>query len=409
MPELMGPEFLKRRLAVKQVRVNMRYKYYEMKNRVKDFNITIPAKWSWLTASLGWCAKSVDSVADRLVFRGFSGDMFKLNDIYAANASDVLFDSAILSAMISSCCFIYIGRDDNGFPKMQVIDGGNATGVIDPITLMLKEGYAVLDRDPEKGDPTLEAYFEPGRTTFFLDGKVAEVSDYPTSYPLLVPIINRPDARRPFGHSRITRACIDIQQAALRTLKRSEVSAEFYSYPQRYITGMDSEAAEMDKWRMVVSAYLRIDKDDQGDKPQVGQFPQISMGPFIDQMRMYAALFAGETGLTMDDLGFVSDNPSSNEAIRAAHENLRLTARKAQRTFGVGFLNAGFLAACVRDGRGYLRSGMTVEKPLWAPVFEPDAATLSATGDGIIKVNQAVEGYFGKNNLVDMLGIEPEE
>lgn len=408
MADLKGPDFLKRRLAVKKARVDLRYKYYEMKNRVKDFNITIPAEWSWLSACLGWSSKAVDAVADRLVFRGFDKDMFGINDIYSANAADVLFDSAILSAMISSCCFIYIGRDEGGFPKLQVIDGGNATGIIDPITLMLKEGYAVLDRDPEKGYPTLEAYFEPGRTTFFRDGKATDSAEYPTSYPLLVPIINRPDARRPFGHARISRACMEIQQAALRTLKRMEVSSEFYSYPQRYLIGMDPEAEQMDKWRMIASAYLRIDKDDGGDKPQVGQFAQQSMSPFVEQIRMYASLFAGETGLTMDDLGFVMDNPSSSEAIKAAHENLRLTARKAQRTFSVGFLNAGFLAACVRDDYGYARSGMTVEKPLWAPVFEPDAATLSATGDGIVKINQAVEGYFGKGNLVDLLGIEPE-
>lgn len=52
---------------------------------------------------------------------------------------------------------------------------------------------------------------------------------------------------------------------------------------------------------------------------------------------MFAGLFAGETGLTLDDLGFVTDNPSSAEAIKASHENLRLIARKAQRTFGTGF------------------------------------------------------------------------
>ncbi len=73
------------------------------------------------------------------------------------------------------------------------------------------------------------------------------------------------------------------------------------------------------------------------------------MSPYVEQLRTFAAMFAGETGLTVDDLGFVSDNPSSAEAIKASHENLRLTARKAQRTFGACFLNVGFVAACLRD------------------------------------------------------------
>ncbi len=43
------------------------------------------------------------------------------------------------------------------------------------------------------------------------------------------------------------------------------------------------------------------------------------------------------------------------------------------------------------------------------PVFEPDAVMLSGIGDGIGKINQAVPGYFGKGNLRDMTGVEPEE
>ena len=50
---------------------------------------------------------------------------------------------------------------------------------------------------------------------------------------------------------------------------------------------------------------------------------------------------------------------------------------------------------------------MTV--PIWEPVFEPDAAMLSSIGDGAIKINQAVPGYFGAGNLRDLTGIKPEE
>ncbi len=55
------------------------------------------------------------------------------------------------------------------------------------------------------------------------------------------------------------------------------------------------------------------------------------MAPYVEQLKMLASLFAGETGLTLDDLGFSTENPSSVEAIKAQHENLRLKARKAQK------------------------------------------------------------------------------
>lgn len=407
--EYRGIAYLRKKLDRKRTRVKMRYRYYEMKNTTRDFGILTPDEFRAFSSALGWCAKAVDALADRLVFREFGNDNFDLNGIYQLNHADILFDSAILSALIASCSFLYIAPDDDGFPRLQVIDGFSATGVPDEVTGMLLEGYAVLERD-EYEHPTLEAYFTPGRTEYWRKGeRTPRVETNSAPYPLLVPIVYRPDAVRPFGHSRISRACIQIMQGALRTLKRSEISAEFYSFPQKYVTGLDPDADVLDKWRATMSSFLSFTANEGGGETRLGQFTQQSMSPYTEQLRTFAALFAGETGLTLDDLGFVTDNPSSAEAIKASHENLRLAARKAQRTFGSGFLNAGYLAACVRDDFPYRREQLYLTKPLWEPVFEPDAATLSAIGDGAVKLNQAVPGYFGKENLRDLTGMEPAQ
>lgn len=404
--EYKGIACLRQKLMQKRTRVLLRYRYYEMKNGVQYLSSIIPTQFMWMAQVLGWCGKAVDSLADRLSFREFKNDDFDLNTIFSMNNGDILPDSAMLSALISSCSFLYISTDVTGYPRLQVIDGGNATGIADPITGMLKEGYAVIERD-ERGVPVLEAWFLPGRTEYYSAGKRIRVDVNSAPYPLLVPVIYRPDAMRPFGHSRISRACMSIMQGALRTLLRSEVSAEFYSFPQKYITGL-AQDAEVESWRATIASMLTFTKDEDGDKPTLGQFTQQSMSPFTEQLRTFAALFAGETGLTLDDLGFVTDNPSSAEAIKASHENLRLAARKAQKTFGSCLLNAGYLAACVRDNYAYSRQQLYMTKAAWEPVFEPDAAMLSGIGDGIGKINQAVPGYFGKTNLRDMTGVKPE-
>ena len=247
-----------------------------------------------------------------------------------------------------------------------------------------------------------------GRTEYVRkDEKQIQVVTNAAPYPLLVPIVYRPDAVRPFGHSRVSRSCMMLVQSAIRTLKRSEVAAEYYSFPQKYILGMSPDAESFEKWQASMSSLLRVDKDEDGDKPTVGQFSQQSMTPYTEQLKMIASLFAGETGLTLDDLGFVTDNPSSAEAIKASHENLRLTARKAQRTFGACFLNTGYLAACLRDNFPYKRQQLYLTTAAWEPIFEPDAATVSLIGDGAIKVNQAVPGYFGERNMRDLTGIKP--
>lgn len=407
METYMGIEYLRNKLAARRPRVLARYKYYEMKNQKINPSPIIPAKMKHdYNSVLGWCGKAVDCLADRLSFREFKDDMFDMNEIFRLNNPDVFFDSSILSALIASCCFAYISQDETGYPRLQVIDGANATGIINPVTNLLKEGYAVIERDKDNNVVT-EAYFVPGRTDYYTKGKepYSVVNSAPA--PLLVPIIYKPDARRPFGHSRISRACMDAMDKARNTITRTEVAAEFYSFPQRYVLGTSNDAEKLDKWQTTISMLLEISKDEDGEKPTAGVFQQQSMEPNISQLRMYASLFAGETGLTMDDLGFSTDNPSSSDAIAAAHENLRLTARKAQRTFGSGFLNVGYLAACLRDEHAYNRNQFYESKPAWYPVFEPDFAALSTFGDGMQKLTQAAPGYFGSDNIQDLLGIDP--
>lgn len=405
-----GMDYLKKQLIRKQSRIRLRYKYYEMKNAVKDFKIAIPNEFKNVSETLGWCAKAVDSVADRIVFREFENDNFNFNEIFNMNNKDILIDSLILGSLITSCNFVYISKDEDGFPRLQSIDSYDATGIIDPITNMMTEGYAVLARDASTNNPTIEAYFTCEETIVIdsINNTSKEVKNA-ARYCLLVPIIYRPDVKRPFGHSRISRSCMNLQQSALRTLRRSEIASEFYSYPQKYVLGTSADAEPLDSFKSAISTMLEITKDDEGDKPTVGQFNQQSMGPHIDQLKMFASLFAGETGLTLDDLGFVTENPSSAEAIKAAHENLRMTVRKAQKNIATGLINVGYLASCVRDNQPYYRNMIYETKVKYEPIFEPDMSTLSLIGDGAIKVNQAVPGYFNKDNLLDLTGIKPSD
>lgn len=386
----------------------MRYEQYAMKHTDRGAKgITIPVELSaQYRAILGWCAKGVDSLADRLVFREFENDDFGVNDIFAENNPDVFFGSAILSSLIASCSFVYISKGENDDIKLQVIEATNATGIIDPITGLLTEGYAVLERDENK-NAVLEAHFLPDRTDYYYKDQRSNFSiPNVTQHPLLVPILHRPDAVRPFGRSRITRSGMYWQSNAKRTLERADVTAEFYSFPQKYVTGLSDDAEPMESWKATVSSMLQFTKDEDGDKPSLGQFTTPSMSPFTEQLRTAAAGFAGETGLTLDDLGFVSDNPSSVEAIKASHENLRLAGRKAQRSLGSGFLNVAYLAACLRDDFAYQRYQFNKTIPKWEPLFEADASMLSMIGDGAIKLNQAIPEFMSKETIRDLTGIK---
>ena len=404
MAELRGIEYLRKKLKQKSTRVNLRYTYYEMKNRIRDLGIFDDARFRRIPEVVGWAPKAVDSLADRLSFRRFKNDRMDITPIFEQNNPDIFFSSAILSALIASCSFVYIRKNDDDAVRLEVIDGGNATGIIDPTTLLLLEGYAVLERDDAK-QPTVEAYFAPNVVEIYRNGDLTERIEHNVPYALLVPVINRPDARRSFGHSRISRACMSTIDAALRTLLRSEITAEFYSFPQKWVSGLAQNHDDLDRWKMSVSALLAFEKDSDGEHPTVGQFQQSSITPHVDQLRMLASVFAGENGLTLEDLGFQGANPTSAEGIKAAHETLRLQARKAQNDFGSAFLNVGFIAALLRDNLPYDRAGFYETKAVWNPIFEPDASTFASIGDGIYKINESFPGSVPDDFIADFLGL----
>src|SRR5690625_3611207 len=157
-----------------------------MKDNYNSPGITIPSKLRrQYKATLGWGSKAVDSLADRLVFREFANDNFNINEIFQMNSADILFDDAKLSSLINSCSFIYISEGEDGFPRLQVIQGSEATGILDPVTRLLTEGYAVLNRD-EYGNPEQELYFLPGRTDHYVEGKLANSVDHDVPAPLQI-------------------------------------------------------------------------------------------------------------------------------------------------------------------------------------------------------------------------------
>ena len=84
-----------------------------------------------------------------------------------------------------------------------------------------------------------------------------------------------------------------LQKFAKRTLERSDIAAEFYSIPQRYVLGMSPDAEQMDKWKLTISSMIQIDRDEDGEKPVMGQFQQMTMAPLSEQLKMAGANFAG--------------------------------------------------------------------------------------------------------------------
>ncbi|MDO4800618.1 MAG: hypothetical protein Q4A15_00485 [Prevotellaceae bacterium] len=403
-----GKEYLKAKLNNAQSYIKTRYDYYDMKNvhNIRSLSIPNHVLQEYMT-KLGWCAKAVDLLADRLVVNRFRNDDYNMQQLFDMNNSDILFGSAIKGALISACDFIYLYKDDEENVRMQVVGGKNATGILDDTTSLLKEGYAVLSRDSENNNVLKDAYFTTEYTEY-CDYENKEVWRVPnnTNQCLLVPIINDPkQGTKSFGNSRISRNMMRTQDQAEELMARLNVLAEVNSWPQKWVTGL-SESTDMDNLKATFSSMLRFDKDEDGDRPTLGQFTQMSFADHINAFDTYVSMFSGMSSLTRDDLGFVTENPSSAESKKAALESLRVIAGKCQHDFSVGFINTGFVGTCLREEAPLKREIIRNTKVIWKPLVEPDASTLSSIGDGVIKINQAIEGFITPDILADLIGID---
>ncbi|MBK0297448.1 phage portal protein, partial [Bacillus sp. S34] len=63
-------------------------------------------------------------------------------------------------------------------------------------------------------------------------------------------------------------------------------------------------------------------------------FPQMTMQPLTELYRMYATQFSGATGVPVANLGIVTDNPPSAEALYADDRRLVNTAKRQNRIMG---------------------------------------------------------------------------
>jgi len=335
------------KLNDKSARNLLRRRYYQGHNALKDLGIAIPPPLKSVEVVVGWPAKAVDSMIDRTTLQGFTSTTGSaamnafLADVWESNRLAVEIPSAHTDALIHSCAFVFVSRGDvsQGEPEVMISakSAEDASAIWDARRRCVKHAVSVDDRD-DSGNATLMHLVlgplegRPGRVLQLSRNRwdafeAVEVSTFSGPVPVEV-LPFQPTLTRPFGRSRITRGVMYQTDAAMRTMLRTEVGAEFFNAPQRYALGADEDAFTdasgnpVPAWTVMLGRLLALSKDEDGDLPQVGQFAQQSMVPNLDQLRSIAQMFASEVSLDVGSLGIVQDNPSSAEAIRARHEEL---------------------------------------------------------------------------------------
>lgn len=418
--ELAQLRLMRDQLQAKRARNRVRQNYYDQRVGLKDLGISIPPQLRNIDSVLGWPAKTVDVLADRIRFEKFistqesNTDPFGLNELVEQNDFQEVFAQAASSALINSCAFITVTQGDTEAGEPEVLwlprSAHWATGLWDQRKRSLAAGLSVTRTDTDEfGDVTVRevTVYLPDKTVvlgFPAAGERTEatavVLPNPVGRPLMVALVVGADLRRPFGRSRITRAVMSLTDSAVRTIVRSEVAAEFFSTPQRAILGADPEALEASKWDAVMSKMLAISRDENGELPQIQQFSQMSMQPHTEQLRQWAALLAAESSIPLDELGFPSDNPSSDSAIQSQRDPLRLAAERCIRGFQSALRQVAVLTVALQHGWETAQEVTNVQAHFAPTVHVSDAAA----ADAVLKQVQVMPWLSESGVVLEKLG-----
>lgn len=393
----------------------LRSVYHDGKNALKDFGIAVPPQMRSAFIPLEWVSKGVNALTDRSQFEGFvsssgSDDPFGLAEMVATNQFDVELPQAIVSSAIHACSFETVSQGDveSGEPDVLILarSAEDSAALWDRRRRVISGFLSVVEVD--SSGATLMEMYTPERVwtiTKTNGGWRCTPQEHSLGEVPVAPLRYKPDLKRPFGRSRITRTGMALTDAAVRTVLRSEVSAEFYSADKYWLFGADvTKFVGDDRWSAVMGRMNALDVDNPEDMPEIKRFTGSSPQPHTDQLRMLTTLFADNQSL--DVKWADASNPSSADAIYAAKEELIMDVRAANRTWGRGAVKAMQLAVRLRDGLDEVPAEL---QTLSAQFMDPSIVSPTGRADAFSKLSTSIVGFGESEVGMEYAGLTREQ
>ena len=403
-------------LASHESSVQDKYEYYDADNDICDYGISTPAKMVHLRPGIGWASRAINTLSDRVVFEGFVNDTFGINAYLESINGLRVINNTKHDTYIGGCAFVAVSDDPDSDKKILVpFTAAEATGCVNQTTGLLENGLAVTrwGKPEPKGKmkgkrfaPVDYLVFTPTFTAVFVERELVELIPNPTGRTLLHPLTRRSSAAKPLGKSRLSNTVRRIIQEVGRLKRREEIAEEFYSLPQRYINGLAEGAKKDASLDSAIGKVWAITKDDEGEKPEIGQLAQMSIDQFETAKKDKARDFCAETGLTLRNLGYETANPSSAESLVAMSDDLLLEATNSQEEMGRQIKEICITLRLALDENDQVPDGLRGIVPAWKPVFQVD---IGQVGDGVFKLFESMPELAGTIAGYRFLGISIKE
>lgn len=381
-------------LREKTPRNLLRASYYDMKNAVRHLGIAMPADVAAKVGTvLGWSAKAVDILNTRCRLEGFTADAdldsMGLGEISRANMLDTESRQSGLSSLLHGTAFVVttLGDTASGEPPVIITgkDGLGGTGTWDRRKRAVTSFLSVIETD-EKGDPSEFVLYLPNLNISCARNGAGWIVDRRRHvYGVPVdPLPYRPRLERPLGRSRISRAVMSLHDAAVRSVIRSELTAELYSVAQMILLGVDESAfvdssgAPSGAFKSVFGRLWAIGRDENENLPDVKQFSGASQQPHMDQLRSLAQMFSGETAIPLASLGISADaNPTSAQAYEAARADLVTEAEDTTDAWSPAWSRTAARALQMFNGWDAIPAEVAAIAPKWRPAQYQSRAALA--------------------------------
>lgn len=397
--------------------------YFEEEVEPKPLGIDTVPESVKPTARCGWARKAVTSVSERVRFDGFVFDNGyadeTLNKAVRDNALINSFNMHGNSELIHGCMFATVGRDgDSSIIRFHTAQ--TASALWDYAACRIAAGLVIANQGYTSWSPNalvvtqVNLHLPSCVVVISRVGYVnwvAKAEPHPLDRPMMEAFCFRPTGLKPFGQTRITKTVRDIVDDVSRTLQNMAVSSALYAAPQKYLLGLtEAEFEELKgkKWETSIAAVLLAMGGDEDQKtPSFGQLPGNSPQPYIDAIRAYATLFSGETGVPLNSLGVVQDNPSSSQAIEASREDICIAAQDMIDTNKESLRNIALMAMAVEENKKI--DDLSPEQlSVCAHFTSPSHPSIVSSADAAIKIASAASWVTESEVFLELLGFDKD-
>lgn len=371
--------------------------YYNGEQIFANLRIAVPKELEFLRTIVGWPAMAVDPYVERLQVDGFrrsdatTGDQH-IMDVLAENKFSAEQNLAFTDALAMKKAYWLVGSptESGGAPVITVEsplnmavswDGRGTTP-----TAALQEYIGVDGR--KRGALVLPRQTVQLAADDRGNWEVVHRDQHDFDFVPIVRMANRVRSSNRDGRSEISNALMALVDSACRTLLGLEVAREVYSTPQKVILGalesafVKADGSAASALETYVTKVLALERDEQGNIPELHQWQVYDPSVFTKLVDMYAAQASGILAATPQDLGLYTEgNPVSADAANASEARRNRRADRMQREFGDPLVDVVKMALRF-ENKGKLSEEYRRLVCDWEPVSRE---ALTSASDGVSK------------------------